>query len=79
MHIADREVRRVDPDCGTLLLDLDGNVAELTDANFFIVKDGDVITPPTRISLPGVSKQVVLELCENLKIPAFERDVRFFN
>ncbi len=79
MHIADREVRRSVPESRTLMLDLYGNVAELTDANFFIVKKGEVITPTTRNALPGVSRQVVLELCEKLKIPAFEKDIQLYD
>lgn len=79
MHIAEREVRRIDPECGALMLDIHGNVSELTDANFFIVTKGEVITPPTRNVLPGVSRQVVLELCEKLKIPAAERDFQLYD
>ena len=79
MHIGDREARAVDPEARTLLLDVDGNVAELTDANIFIVKRGTVMTPPLRNVLPGVSRMTVLELCEKLGIPAVERDFQLFD
>jgi branched-chain amino acid aminotransferase len=79
MHIAERDTRRIDPDAATLMLDIDGNVAELTDANFFIVKKGTVMTPTTRNALPGVSRQVVLELCEEIGIPAVERDFQLYD
>ena len=79
MHIAEREVKRADPEAAPLMLDLNGNVAELTDANFFIVKKGEVITPPTRNVLPGVSRQVVLEICETLRIPAHEKDFQLYD
>ncbi|GAB4340763.1 MAG: aminotransferase class IV [Candidatus Abyssubacteria bacterium] len=79
MHIAERETRRIDPEAATLMLDIDGNVAELTDANFFIVKKGTVMTPTTRNVLPGVSRQVVLELCGKLGIPAVERDFQLYD
>jgi len=79
MHIAERDTKRIDPEAGTLLLDVHGNVAELTDANFFIVKKGTVITATTRNVLPGVSRQVVLELCEKLDIPAVERDFQLYD
>jgi branched-chain amino acid aminotransferase len=79
MHIAEREAKRIDPHCGTLLLDIHGNVAELTDASFFIVKDGDVITPPSQYVLPGVSRKMVLELCAKLEIPAYEKDIQLFD
>jgi branched-chain amino acid aminotransferase len=79
MHIAEREAKRIDAHCGTLLLDIHGNVAELTDASFFIVKDGEVITPPSQYVLPGVSRKVVLELCAKLKIPAYEKDFQLYD
>jgi len=79
MHMADREVKRAYPEARTLLLDLDGNIAELTDASFFIVKKGRVITPSRRNVLPGVSRQVILELCEKLNIPASEMDIQLYD
>ena len=79
MHIAEREAKRIDPECATLLLDIHGNVAELTDASFFIVKKGTVITATTRNALPGVSRQVVLELCAKLGIPAVEKDFQLYD
>lgn len=79
MHMADREVKRLDPESWALMMDIYGNLAELTNANLFIVKKGAVITPSLRNCLPGTSRQVVLELCERLKIPAFERDIQLFD
>jgi len=79
MHIADREVRRSNPECRTLMMDINGNISELTDANFFIVKKGEVITPTTSNVLPGVSRQIVLELCEKLEIKAFEKDIQLYD
>jgi branched-chain amino acid aminotransferase len=79
MHIAEREVKRIDPEAGALMLDINGNVAELTDANFFIVKNGEVITATTRNVLPGVSRQTVLELCKKHQIPHAERDYQLYD
>ena len=59
-----------------LLLDPDGFVAEGTGDNFFIVKDGAVITPEGRNILRGVSRAYVLqELCAQLGIPALEKNI----
>jgi branched-chain amino acid aminotransferase len=59
-----------------LLLDPDGFVAEGTGDNFFIVKDGAVITPEGRNILRGVSRGYVLqELCAQLGIPAVETNI----
>jgi D-alanine transaminase len=48
----------------------DGMAIEATSANVFFVQDGTVITAPiTNYILPGISRQVVLELAEQLAIP----------
>jgi branched-chain amino acid aminotransferase len=59
-----------------LLLDPDGFVAEGTGDNFFIVKNGAVITPEGRNILRGVSRAYVMEeLCPQLGIPVFEKNI----
>ena len=44
-----------------LLLDPDGYVAEGTGDNFFIVRDGELITPEGRNVLRGISREYVME------------------
>lgn len=44
-----------------LLLDPDGFIAEGTGDNFFIVKDGTLLTPEPRNILRGISRQYVIE------------------
>ena len=57
-----------------LMLDPDGFVAEGTGDNFFIVKDGCVISPEGRNILRGISRDYVMnELCEQLNIPATKK------
>jgi branched-chain amino acid aminotransferase len=56
-----------------VMLDLDGNIAETSVANFFIVRDGVVWTAPDRNVLEGVTRKVLFELCERLSIPVVER------
>lgn len=59
-----------------LLLDPDGFVAEGTGDNFFIVKDGVVITPEGRNILRGVSRAYIIEeLCPQLGIKVEERNI----
>lgn len=59
-----------------LLLDPDGFVAEGTGDNFFIVKNGVVITPEGRNILRGISRDYILdELCPQLAIPAVEKNI----
>ena len=78
MHyfLADGETHAADPKAVTLLLDLDGNITETGGANFLIAKDGAVLSPTTRNILPGVSRQVVIEMCADLGIPFIERDLQ---
>lgn len=58
-----------------LLLDPDGFIAEGTGDNFFIVKDGVVITPEGRNILRGVSRAYVMEeICRSLGISVIERN-----
>lgn len=59
-----------------LLLDPDGFIAEGTGDNFFIVKDGVVITPEGRNILRGISRGYVMEeLCPQLGLPCIERNI----
>lgn len=59
-----------------LLLDPDGFITEGTGSNFFIVKDGNVITPEPRNILRGISRAYVLEeLCPQLGLKAIERNL----
>lgn len=45
-----------------LLLDDDGRLGEASTANVFCVIGGELVTPPVRGILPGVTREVVLEL-----------------
>ena len=63
-----------------LLLDPDGFVAEGTGDNFFIVKDGIVITPEGRNILRGVSRACVInELCPDLGIKVEEKNIEAYD
>lgn len=59
-----------------LLLNTDGNIAEATSANLFWTEKKSVCTPPLRSgALPGVTRGVVLKICERLQIPRSEKDI----
>jgi branched-chain amino acid aminotransferase len=59
-----------------LMLDTDGFVAEGTGTNFFIIKDGKIISPEGRNILRGVSRQYIIDqLCPKLKIPIIEKNI----
>lgn len=59
-----------------LLLGVDGYITEGTGDNFFIVKDGVVITPEGRDILRGISRGYVMEtLCAQLGIKCIEKNI----
>lgn len=58
-----------------LLLDPDGFIAEGTGDNFFIVKDGAVITPEGRNILRGISRATIFELAKQLELPCEEKNI----
>jgi len=63
-----------------LMLDPDGFVAEGTGDNFFIIKDGVVITPEGRNILRGISRDYVMkELCAQLNIPVIEKNIEAYD
>ena len=56
-----------------LMLNEQGYVAECTGDNVFIVKKGEVITPPVSDgSLDGITRQVIFDLCGEMGIPIRE-------
>jgi branched-chain amino acid aminotransferase len=56
-----------------VLLNQRGEVAEGTSSNLFVVREGRVRTPPLRCGiLPGITREVVLELCTALEIDGRE-------
>jgi branched-chain amino acid aminotransferase len=78
-YLADQEARLVDPDAAALLLDLDGNIAETSAANFLIVENRTIVSPSLRNTLPGVSRAMVIELAAELGIPFAVRDLQTFD
>ncbi len=54
----------------------DGSLTEGTHTNLFGIKDGTVFTHPLNNHiLPGVTRQVVLELCHKLNLPVVETPI----
>jgi branched-chain amino acid aminotransferase len=60
-----------------LMLNAEGNVAECTADNVFVVREGRVKTPCTTDGiLEGVTRQVMLDLCRKMSIPASETSLQ---
>ena len=51
-----------------LLLDVEGNLAEAPGANLFFEKDGALCTPKLGHVLPGITRQTIIELAEELDL-----------
>ncbi len=58
-----------------LLLDPDGFITEGTGDNFFIVKNGEILTPEGRNILRGISRGYIFDLAEQLGIPCRECNI----
>lgn len=62
-----------------LLLDTDGFVAEGTGDNFFIVKNGVIITPEGRNVLRGISRDYVFEICAANNMKCIEKNINLYD
>lgn len=61
---------------GALLLNETGQLTEESVSNVFLVRKGEVITPPVHCGLlPGVTRGVVMELCRKASISIDERTI----
>lgn len=62
-----------------LLLDPDGFVAEGTGDNFFIIKNNILYTPEGRNILRGISRDYIFELCKELDLECFEKNIELYD
>lgn len=58
-----------------IMLDINGFVSETNDTNLFIVKDNRVFTPHADSCLPGLTRKMILEICDAQNIQAAERNL----
>jgi branched-chain amino acid aminotransferase len=59
-----------------ILLDEHGNVCEGTGENIYIVRDGEILTPPTNASiLDGISRRSVIQIARDLGYRVTERNL----
>ena len=60
-----------------LLINSNGEVAETASGNLFWIHNGNICTTPTGCSvLPGITRAVVLEICQTLGLPVNERVIK---
>ncbi len=58
-----------------LLLDLEGYIAEGPGANFFLEKNGELITPSLGHILPGITRATIIEYAREFGFPVKERKI----
>ncbi len=58
-----------------LMLDDRGFAAELNGTNLFMIKNYVVYTPRAVACLPGITRQHIIDICQDNEIPCFERDI----
>jgi branched-subunit amino acid aminotransferase/4-amino-4-deoxychorismate lyase len=66
--LAEQEARQLEPGSIALLLDADDQITETAGANFLLVRDGAVVSPPRHAILGGISLRTVEELCAELSL-----------
>jgi aminodeoxychorismate lyase len=60
-----------------LLININGEVAETAGGNLFWVCNGNICTAPTDCGvLPGITRAVVLEICQKLGLPVSQRIIK---
>ena len=72
--LAKIEANHAGADAG-LMLDKDGFVSEANGVNVFCIYKGTVYTPHASSCLPGITRGLVLEICQELNIPAREQNL----
>lgn len=58
-----------------IMLDINGFVSETNDTNLFIVSDNRVLTPHADSCLPGLTRKMILDICDTQNIQAAERNL----
>lgn len=58
-----------------IMLDVHGFISETNDTNLFVVRRGIVQTPHADSCLPGLTRQMILDICAAEGIPAQERNL----
>ena len=59
----------------SLMLDYRGQVAELTGANFFMIKNGEIHTPTPDCFLNGITRRTVMDIARQKGIKVIERAI----
>ena len=77
--MGDLEVKARDPEAWAVTLDVNGNLCEGMGSNFFMLRDGALVTPKVKYVLPGVSRQTVIDLARDKGIEVIEDDISLYD
>ena len=58
-----------------IMLDLYGFVAETNATNIFMIKNGTVYTPFADACIPGITRELIIKICLENKMPIFEKNI----
>ncbi len=58
-----------------ILVDRKGNITEGSRSNIFMMKNDEIITPPVKDVLPGITRACVLKICESLNLKVSEKKI----
>jgi branched-chain amino acid aminotransferase len=63
-----------------LMLNMEGNVAEATGDNLFLISNGELVTPPTsQGALPGITRATVIDCAKEMGVPFRESIVTLYD
>ena len=62
-----------------IFLDQNGYVSEGSGDNIFVVKNGIIMTPPTVNNLKGITRDVVIDIIQRLRIPFREMNLSIYD
>ncbi|HLR24794.1 MAG TPA: aminotransferase class IV [Fodinibius sp.] len=60
---------------GAVMMDIEGFVSEVNATNIFFVHNGKVTTPHADSCLPGITRQIIIDLCRKDEIPVQEKRI----
>ena len=58
-----------------LMLDTQGFVAELNGTNIFLIRDGQVFTPHAHACLPGITRKLTIQCCQDLGLTCTQQNL----
>jgi branched-chain amino acid aminotransferase len=62
-----------------IFFDTNGYISEGSGDNLYVVKNGEILTPPTLNNLRGVTRMVLIELARSLGITVKEQNLGYFD